>query len=672
MRTLALLALLIAAPAAARDDPPSIPAGISVDTLETFRSESDFRNYLRTVKREGRKRKLWWAALNGTQVAQAEDTPCLNPEDCPELESSAAAIVVTGARAAKANPSITNTQEAGVDEGDIVKQIGPFLLVLQDGRIFSVDTRAAGLALADRVNVYRDKDSGTWYDEMLVQGDRVVVTGFSYEEEATEVSVFRLDDAGRFHAQGVFLISSNDYYDSSNYATRLVGDRLIVYSPLDPDDFDLDDPFPWPVVRRWAPEDERDAAIARGKRLFDARTIYRPVQPTLAPIVHTVSVCPLGEVGPRRALECRTTAFVGPIMHQFYVSPRDAYLWVTPSWSEYETQSQRSACDSWGRRGPSEAHPAALFRIPLSGDLPGFVRARGVPIDQFSLDVGAGKFRALLRWEPIRCGAPQMEAVEDLRYFEMPLSRFAAEAAEIGRGAYTALPSEGTRYLENRFTENWLVYAGRPNRGTYAPDGDKEAPFTTTAVAVPLGAPERATVVPVPHGVIRVEQAGGDAVLTGYRDSQGLGISLLDLSAVPKLASTVRLDRRYESEGRSHAFNSLVGPDGNGLLGLPTVLRPAESGRHVWRSDSSDVSFLSVTARRLASLGALEGHEDTADERYACEVSCIDWYGNSRPIFTDGRVFALSGTELIEGRVGGGRIAEVRRLNLTVPVGHAR
>ena len=52
---------------------------------------------------------------------------------------------------------------------------------------------------------------------------------------------------------------------------------------------------------------------------------------------------------------------------------------------------------------------------------------------------------------------------------------------------------------------------------------------------------------------------------------------------------------------------------------------------------------------------------------YSCEVSCIDWYGNSRPIFTDGRVFALTGTELIEGRIVEGEIREVQRLNIALP-----
>ena len=45
-------------------------------------------------------------------------------------------------------------------------------------------------------------------------------------------------------------MSSNDYYSSTNYATRLVGDNLVIYTPFDV--YDMTQPtFRWPVVRRW-------------------------------------------------------------------------------------------------------------------------------------------------------------------------------------------------------------------------------------------------------------------------------------------------------------------------------------------------------------------------------------------------------------------------------------
>ena len=177
----------------------------------------------------------------------------------------------------------------------------------------------------------------------------------------------------------------------------------------------------------------------------------------------------------------------------------------------------------------------------------------------------------------------------------------------------------------------------------------------------------------VPHNIIRIERAGDNMVLTGYRDGRGLDISLVGLSGTPRVASTARLVGRFESEGRSHAFNRLIGADGSGIMGLPTVAADKDSGRYPWNSDASDVSYLSADAAgRLDALGELISRESMSDDEqdewvddYECEVSCIDWYGNSRPIFTDGRVFALTGTELVEGRVEGRRIVEIRRLSLT-------
>ena len=47
---------------------------------------------------------------------------------------------------ASAPPSITNTQEAGVDEGGIVKVRGDILVILRRGRLFTVSIADGGHA----------------------------------------------------------------------------------------------------------------------------------------------------------------------------------------------------------------------------------------------------------------------------------------------------------------------------------------------------------------------------------------------------------------------------------------------------------------------------------------------------------------------------------------------
>ena len=46
-----------------------------------------------------------------------------------------------------------------------------------------------------------------------------------------------------------------------------------------------------------------------------------------------------------------------------------------------------------------------------------------------------------------------------------------------------------------------------------------------------------------------------------------------------------------------------------------------------------------------------------------CRASCVDWYGNARPLFFQGRMFALLGYEIVEGEVAAGRIREKRRVS---------
>ncbi len=667
--------------------PPPISRFTS-ETLARFASEAEFQSYVAAVMAaQERREDRYGSRRNAIQFAQAQapaevqsDTPeepvCTDPELCPaesQMDSASAMVTVTGSRISTptnpANPAITNNQMFGVDEGDIVKQIGQYLIVLQDGRLFVIDTRpadGAGLALVDRADVYRSPREYAWYDEMLVQGDRIVVTAYSYREGASEVSVFRLGEGGRVSREGVFLISSNDYYSATNYATRLVGDSLVVYTPFAIDSnggFDGGG-FNWPTVRRWLPEGERREAVAEGARLFDAPRVHRPVRDTLYPEIHTISVCPLGPVGAGRDLSCRTTAFVGPENGQLYVTNDHAYLWTTPGWSELRIRGRLQRCSADEESNIAATAPATVFRVAIADGGLEVAGGRGVPIDQYSFQANESRLYGLLRHNPVRCRSDSDEP--RLAFMTMPLDRFGSRVRDLANDAYVEMPATRTAAIANRFTDTHLVY-GSLTGDRWDPRYDEDARFERPpAFAVPVSTPRSVRQVDVPHSVLRAERAGDDIVLTGYRDGTGLRVSLVDLDRRPRVASTAHLPKRYESEGRSHAFNSLMESDGSGIMGLPTVYY--DNNRPVWRSEASDLSYFSADVRgRLTPIGELSGENVARDPNYRCEVSCIDWYGNSRPIFTDGRVFALSGTELVEGRVANGRIEEIRRLDMTRP-----
>jgi hypothetical protein len=249
---------------------------------------------------------------------------------------------------------------------------------------------------------------------------------------------------------------------------------------------------------------------------------------------------------------------------------------------------------------------------------------------------------------------------------DIPLSDFGTTLRHVSDRAYAGLPPISGGQLENRFVGNWLVYGGRADWSSTAP-GTHQGPLESSLVTVPVTAPAQATQLRLPHNAIRIERAGNDAVVTGYGGPEGLSLSYVSLGrAQPRVASTTLLPRRFESEGRSHAFNAWVRADGSGLIGIPTVFNDERSGRGWSDSQSSDLSFIAIGPdKSLAPAGELGTVRADGPRSYRCEVSCVDWYGNSRPIFTGGRIFALMGTDLVEGRMASGRIGEVGRLDLT-------
>lgn len=643
--------------------------------LERFNNDADFLSYVREIQRLNGVRGRFDDADYGVSVDMAEPSPVPAPPPppppppppvmsvAPPTSAPVAELSAAQPSTSSSEPSsITNVQTQGVDEGGIVKQVGRFLIVLQDGRLFVIDTRdgeRTGLSLASRTNVYRSAGQDTWFDELLTSGNRILVAGYSYREQASEITVLTLSEDGQLTREATYYISSNDYYDIENYATRLVNGNLVIYTPLDLSNVNPRVAMRWPVVRRWLRDGDRRAVTTEGRSLFDGSDIYRPVQRAMQPMVHSVSVCPLGDLSAGDELDCRTTAFVGGGNREFFVSPTDIFLWVTPV--EYD---QTLARDCARPGAAASSIPATVYQVPLNGETPRALHARGIPQNQLALDANTEEFRALLTWNAGPCAGGGNAQV---RYFHTPLSTFRTTPAEASSSRYVNAPSPNASQYEVRYTRTHVVYGGRSGWSSYPPEANTTLP-SSPVIALPLANPSAATVVQAPHNIIRLERAGNNAILSGYRTDRGLSVSVLDLEGTPRIVSTQILDGRYESEGRSHAFNALVGADDSGVMGIPTVTRTWEGGRWWFRSRASDISYLTLASNgRLGWAGQLMARQDAQDPSYRCEVSCVDWYGNTRALFIGSRVFGLSGTELIEGALTNGRIRETRRLNLSSP-----
>lgn len=160
---------------------------------------------------------------------------------------------------------------------------------------------------------------------------------------------------------------------------------------------------------------------------------------------------------------------------------------------------------------------------------------------------------------------------------------------------------------------------------------------------------------------------GDDAVVIGNGTKSRLGFSSIELTPDnARRGDTYFLEAAREGEERSQAFFYRPDPDSSngtsGILGLPITRDLTDSRYARLLGNGSAISFLRRDKRKFSPAGELDAKAENARDD-ACEASCTDWYGNARPIFLGGRVFALMGYELVEGAMKESRVQEVARLD---------
>ena len=595
-------------------------------TMQAFASDAELKAYFRRLSEE-RSREL--------ARSRRESAGNLASAPASVAQPSEAKADSNGPAADKAE-SITNTQHAGVDEGGIVKLHGDHLVILRRGRLFTVAIGDGALKPVSALDAFGPEidPRSTWYDEMLVSEDTVAVIGYSYERGGTEVGLFKIDHDGNLTYRSTYHLRSNDYYSSRNYASRLIGHKLIFYTPLYLSS-ESGDPFAqFPAVRKW----HRGATPQEFQRIVAPTHVYRPerrLSSTDQLALHTVTVCDLSD----NDFKCEATAVLGAPGRVFYVSPEAVYVW-TSTWSQY------------GRRA---AESSMLYRMPLDGSSPGAIGVSGSPVDQFSfLESEDHYLNVLVRSNSAGDGMWNAEgAAGDVALMRTPLAGFNDGSGNVSSWDYHGLPKPAGYTFQNRFVGDYLLYG--TGSGWGAPQNNKQS--NLYAVRWREGDISPLTLA---HGVDRIEALGSDAIVVGT-DGSDLHFTAVRLGDSPAVADEYVRKEASQGELRSHGF--FYKPEGrdNGVLGLPISV-PGRPGYHHLFEGSAAILFLRNQSLHFGELGELVAESDKPVDD-GCRASCVDWYGNSRPLFVRGRVLALLGYEIVEGTLRDGRMRETRRIS---------
>jgi hypothetical protein len=243
----------------------------------------------------------------------------------------------------------------------------------------------------------------------------------------------------------------------------------------------------------------------------------------------------------------------------------------------------------------------------------------------------------------------------DVALMRVPVMSFSDGSEAVPASSYRRLPKPEGYTFQNRFVQDYLIYG--TGSGWGYPEQKKEDKSNLFIVNWSQGNSHQLT---LPHGVDRIEQMGPDAVIVGT-DGKDLHFSSLRLGQWPEIVS--RYTRKAASQGelRSHGFFYKPDGDDTGTLGLPISVPGRPGYQHLFES-SAAILFLrndSLQFREVGELGA-QAEKAVNDQ---CRASCVDWYGNARPLFLRGRLFALLGYEIVEGTIDDGRMKELRRIS---------
>ena len=627
-----LLALAAAMPLAA----PAAPR----TTLQAYASEDEFKVALARWQERAKALQQERRRASDMSLQAAPSGNAVYPSSAPPAPAKMAKAAATAGPAAD---SITNVQTAGVDEGGIVKRAGEHLVILRRGRLFTVRVGGDSLAPVAAVDAFGPglDPQGAWYDELLVSGNTVVVVGYSYARGGTEIGLFDLQRDGRLQYRSTWHLRSFDYYSSRNYASRLVGSKLIFYTPSQLQPWGRITPQVLPGLRHW----QGQATPNDFQRILPATHIYRvddEFEPNEPLTLHTVTSCDLAA----RDMRCEATAALGQAGRVFYVSNGSVYVWTNtlPHW---RSAALRPVPDRPRAR-------SAVFRLPLDGSAPSALKTAGVPIDQMSfLEDDSGHLNVLLRENGAGEGMWGSEHSRGgMALLHVPLNALGDGQQAAERQHYLPLPDVPAGTVQNRYVGDWLLW-GSGQQAWALRYGDAG----TAPQSLSPG-----------HAIERIEALGAHAVLVGNRGSD------MHMSAVRLGGPQAEPAGRHvqsgarQGETRSHGFFFRPTGDEDGLLGLPILQGGGFSGRGA--QGSASVMFLRTHELDFQSLGALQARPESVMND-GCRASCVDWYGNARPIFIGERVFALMGYELVEGRlerggwigVGRERLGERRRIN---------
>jgi hypothetical protein len=519
---------------------------------------------------------------------------------------------------------VRNTGYEDIEDGSIVKVLGDVIVILHRGRLFTVRLGDRSMQRRSVVNAYNPSytELGTWY-QIYLAGRRVVTVGQTIGGDMP-IGVFDVDTTGRLALRGSYVWGRSDTAAARMRVAAVADGKLVLYAEQ-PVRWRLADPLAvMPVL--WHSRDP--AGGAPGEIVPMSRRFYRTMGPRPAgggSSLHSVAMCDLAAV----PLRCESVHIVGPRTDQVDLAKTAAYAWLAdrPRWGDPPANTDTSS------------ERALLLRVPLDGSPPATLTVTGSPRSAFFEERGE-YVNAMIRR---RVGTALLR---------IPVRQFTSGSGKAASSLYRPIPAPASDGMFAAFVAQHLIY------GTIRSGPDGKDVHTSLFIVSWLGGP--ITRLELPFEYYALHQMGENAaggIVAGPR----YFLTSVLLGRKPHISPPFAIDTSAGGLLPSGGFFYRSDGPSSGIAGLP--VSPQAYPGIVDRLSPASVTFVTYDAGHFAAAGELVSTPPNTTED-GCRVSCWDWYGDARPIFAQGRIFALLGYELIEGQLRDGQIVETSRIDL--------
>ncbi len=485
-------------------------------------------------------------------------------------------------------------------EGSPVVVRDDHLVVVREGRLFSVRIGGGRLEPVDMLELEPTRGHDMQHDELRLHGDTVIVVRERWVRghEHVDIARVRIESNGELVQIDAHTIPGSRVIASSSAPPVIVdGDRLHLYVWTFAPSAGAHLP---PIERR-----RSHRAASRALRgLLDGAIVAEGLD-LQATHVHAVVACDLAGV----ALDCSTRAIRGGSTAEFRVAPDAIYLWTN-----------------------SPENRGALVRFGLDGGPVSVLPVSGEPVDGDAWRVRDGRVDAFVR-----------NAGTDPDLFD-----YGAIAAPLtGPVSYVDLADPQEQgVLRARLVGDTFVY-GAGNGGGWVP---RDRALRRARLWIHAIDGETRS-IDLSHSVEAIAALNDDAIVVGTRDS-ALHLSTIELDGGPRVRAELALPVR---SGEQMTTRGLYVEPERGVVGIPMLFGDLVGGSR----RRIEMAYFGLADREPRTLGAVSLPLGPAAP---CRKRC--GAGPSRPVFHEGRMFAMLRHALAEIAVRNGELVELDKADL--------